>query len=116
MSARFWGACGVEECADCLPAFDADNQPIPAGPKVTNVRRHAGIAGSHAISASVQYEGEQASTITFVGYGFESRTIVMCAPGNPGGTFVASSVVDRLGTKLDEAWVRAFFAPKAGEL
>jgi histidinol-phosphate/aromatic aminotransferase/cobyric acid decarboxylase-like protein len=54
--------------------------------------------------------------VTFVGYGFESRTIVMCTPGNPGGTFVASSVVDRLGAKLDEAWVRAFFAPKAGEL
>lgn len=25
---RWWGACGVPECPDCLPRFDADNQPI----------------------------------------------------------------------------------------
>jgi histidinol-phosphate/aromatic aminotransferase/cobyric acid decarboxylase-like protein len=87
-----------------------------SAPIVTNVRRRNGIAGQYQVSASVQHEGEAARTVTFVGYGFESRTIVMCTPGNPGGTFVASSVVDRLGAKLDEAWVRAFFAPKAGEL
>lgn len=27
-SAHFWGACGVSQCARCLPLFDANNQPI----------------------------------------------------------------------------------------
>jgi hypothetical protein len=25
---HFYGACGVENCADCLPLYDLDNNPI----------------------------------------------------------------------------------------
>lgn len=28
-SVTFYGSCGVEGCADCLPLFDADNREIP---------------------------------------------------------------------------------------
>jgi hypothetical protein len=76
---------------------------------VTNVKRHNGIAGQYSVSASVQYDGEAASAVTFVGYGYGSRTVVMCTLGNPGGVFVSSAVIDRLGSDLNEAWVRAFF-------
>jgi hypothetical protein len=85
-----------------------------SAPIVTNVKRHAGIAGSHAVSASVEYEGEQASTVTFVGSVYGPPIVMVMSSGVE--VFVSSRVTDRIGTKLDEAWIRAFFAPKDGEL
>lgn len=31
-AAEFYGACGVENCADCLPRFDMDNNEIKETP------------------------------------------------------------------------------------
>lgn len=28
---EFYGACGVENCADCLPRYDLDNNPVGRG-------------------------------------------------------------------------------------
>ena len=30
----WYGACGVEFCADCLPIYDADNNPVGDEPPV----------------------------------------------------------------------------------
>jgi Tol biopolymer transport system component len=86
-----------------------------SAPKVSNVKRRNGVAGQYQVSASVQYEGEQASTITFVGYGYGSRTVVMITPDGH-QIVVSSRVIDRIGADLNAAWVRAFFAGSGGEL
>ena len=80
-------------------------------PTVTNIRRHNSVAGEYAYTATVQYPDEDPSTVTFQGsvYG---PPIVMVTPGNPRGVFVSDRVLDRIGRKLDPAWVRAFFAPR----
>jgi hypothetical protein len=85
-----------------------------SAPIVTNVKRHAGIAGNYSLSASVQYEGEEASTVTFVGSVYGAPIVMVMPAGQQ--VFVSERVTDRLGATLDEAWVRGFFAPKAGEL
>jgi hypothetical protein len=61
----------------------------------------------------VQYEGEKASTVTFVA-NLLGGPIVMVTPA--GQTFVSRDVTNRIGENLDEGWIRAFFAPKDGEL
>lgn len=83
-----------------------------SAPVVTRVKRTNGIAGQYAMTASVQYEGESAETITFVGSTYGGRPIMVTPNGTQ--TIVSRDVCDRIGSKLDEAWVRAFFAPKAG--
>lgn len=78
-------------------------------PKVANVKRHAGIAGRYSVTAAVQYPGESAETVTFVG-SVHGGPIVMVT--DHGQTFVSESVTARLGSKLTEQWVREFFAPR----
>lgn len=75
---------------------------------VLGITRSSGVAGSYAYTARVRYPGELPSMITFVGsvYG---PPIVMVTPGGA-QVFVARGVLDRIGDKLDPAWVRAFFA------
>lgn len=77
-------------------------------PTVSNVKRHAGIAGQFSISATVQHDGEPADTITFVG-SVHGGPIVMVLPSGA-QTFVSTGVTDRIGSTLSESWVRAFFA------
>lgn len=75
-------------------------------PVVTNIKRHAGIAGQYEISATAQYDGEDAETVTFTGsvYG---GPILMVTPS--GVQFVSSAVTDRIGSKLTPEWVTRFF-------
>lgn len=35
MTTIWYGACGVEFCADCLPIYDANNNPIGDEPQTT---------------------------------------------------------------------------------
>lgn len=76
-------------------------------PVVHSVKRRAGVAGQFQLDAVVQYPGEARSTVGFVGsvYG---GPIVMVTPA--GQTWVSSRVTDRIGSELNAAWVRAFFA------
>jgi hypothetical protein len=83
-------------------------------PVVTNVKRHAGIAGQRSMSALVQYEGESAQTIVFVGSVYGPPIVMVTPAGHE--VFVSSRVTDRIGSTLDAAWVQAFFAGSAGEL
>lgn len=79
-------------------------------PKVTSVKRTDGIAGQYQITATVQYPGEDAATVTFVG-SFYGGPIVMRTPTSQ--TFVSQSVTDRIGSTLDESWVRRFFGEQS---
>jgi hypothetical protein len=76
------------------------------GPTVTNVKRHAGIAGQYSISAEVQYPDETPETLTFVGSVYGGPIVMVTSAGQ---TFVSSDVTDRIGSKLDAGWVARFF-------
>lgn len=73
-------------------------------PTVTNVRRHAGIAGQFAISAEVTYPGEDARTVEFVGSTYGGPVIMRT---NGVETFVSDA--GRFGT-FGRVWVQRFFA------
>ena len=81
------------------------------GPKVTNVKRHAGVAGQYEVSATVEYEGEEPQRVTFSGSAY-GGPIVMVTPSSQ--VFVSQDVIARLGGGLSESWVRRFFGE--GEL
>ncbi len=78
-----------------------------ADPTVTNVKRHAGIAGQFAVTATVTYAGEKPETIRFVGsvYG-DGGPVVMVTPAGR-ELFVTDS--GRFG-EFGAEWVRRFFA------
>jgi len=78
-------------------------------PEVKVGKRQSGIAGEYAFSATVAYPDEPASVVTFKGSTF-GGPIVMVTDGNPRGVFVSSRVTERIGAKLDAAWVERFFA------
>lgn len=75
-------------------------------PKLSNIKRHAGIAGQYSISVDVEYPGEGVETLQFVG-STSGGPIVMVTPA--GQTFVSSGVTDRIGSKLTPEWVARFF-------
>jgi hypothetical protein len=75
-------------------------------PVVHKVTRSAGIAGQYSMTASIEYPGEPFNVVTFVGSVFGGPIVMVTAAGE---TFVSQAVTDRLGSKLTEAWVRAFF-------
>lgn len=77
-------------------------------PAVLAVKRESGIAGQYGYVATVQYAGEEPETVRFVGSTY-GGPIVMVSPGGS-QVFVSASVTDRLGSTLDESWVRAFLA------
>ena len=79
-------------------------------PTVTDIRRHAGVAGQFSYTATVTYPGEGPERITFVGSTY-GPPIVMVTPGGI-EVFVADPVLDRIGRRLDPDWVRAFFDPE----
>lgn len=75
-------------------------------PVVTEVKRHAGIAGQFTVSADVTYPGEGAHHIEFVGSTY-GGPVVMVTPSSE--LFVTDP--GRHGT-FGEAWVRRFFAER----
>lgn len=75
-------------------------------PTIQKIRRNAGIAGQVSFEATVQYDGEDPSTVTFVGSTTYGGPVVMVTPANPRGTFVRHP--GRFGD-FGEAWVRRFF-------
>lgn len=74
---------------------------------VTNIYKVRGIAGQYAMRCTVQYPGEPAETLEFVGnvYG---GPIVMVTPR--GQYFVSRDVTDRIGSTLNRKWVLDFFS------
>ena len=78
-------------------------------PVVSNVLRHRGVAGQYSVSAVVRYPGEGPRLVSFVAH-VDGGPIVMVTETDARGVFVSRGVVDRLGSRVDEAWVRAFFA------
>lgn len=75
---------------------------------VLNVKRHAGIAGQYELSATVQYPGEEPERVTFVGSTYGGPIVMRTESGQE--VFVSADALSRIGYKLDEAWVRRFFA------
>lgn len=73
-------------------------------PKLSNLRRHNGIAGQISYTVTVQYEGEPAEQLQFVG-SIYSGPVVMVSPTGA-QTFVTDP--ERFG-QLSPEWVRRFF-------
>jgi hypothetical protein len=79
-------------------------------PKILGIKKINGIAGQYQINAKVQYEGEEPETVGFVGSVYGGPIVMVMPSGMQ--TFVSGAVTDRLGSKLDESWVRRFFGPR----
>lgn len=77
-------------------------------PTLGPIKRHTGVAGQFAYSTWVQYPGEPASEVTFVGSAY-GGPVLMQTPGNPVGVWVEDP--NRFG-KFGPAWVREFFSPQ----
>jgi hypothetical protein len=73
-------------------------------PEIISLKRIAGIAGQVQYTATVQYEGEGPSTVTFVGSQYGGPVVMIQASGAQ--VFVNDP--GRFGT-FGEAWVRSFF-------
>ncbi len=76
-------------------------------PTVTNIKRHNGVAGQYAYTATVQYPDEEASTIEFVGSRYGGGVIMVMGNGAQvpvrfSGRFTSFST-------LNPQWVRDFF-------
>ena len=80
-------------------------------PKVTSIKRTNGIAGQYQYSATVQYPGEDAATVVWFVGSVYGGPIVMVTPSI--ATSVSRSVTDRIGSTLDESWVRRFFGEQS---
>lgn len=80
-------------------------------PVVTDIKRVNGVADQVGYTATVTYEGEDPSLVTFTG-SVHGGPIVMVTPGNPRGVFVSNRVTERIGSTLSPEWVRQFFAPR----
>ena len=76
-------------------------------PEVTNIRRHNGVAGQFAYTATVQYPGEEANTIEFVSSTFGDGVILVM--GNGAQVPVRFSGRFRNFGTLNPQWVRDFF-------
>lgn len=77
-------------------------------PRVMNIKRHAGIAGQFAVSASVAYPGEDAETVTFVGSTFGGPVVMVL----PSGAEIFVTDPGRHG-EFGTAWVERFFGGAA---
>lgn len=78
-------------------------------PTILNLKRHNGVAGQVAYDATVEYPGEEPSTVTFVGSYYGGPVVMRTASGVE--TFVTEPA--RFGV-FGAAWVRRFFET-AGE-
>jgi len=76
-------------------------------PTILNIKRHAGIAGQYSLSAVVQYDGEPAETVEFVGSVYGPPIVMVTPAGHQ--VYVSDSVISRIGSRLTPEWVRAFF-------
>lgn len=74
-------------------------------PTITNVKKHAGIAGQFEVSATVTYEGEEPSVARFVGDVYGGPVVMIMPSGVQ--TFVTDQ--GRFG-KFGTEWVKRFFA------
>lgn len=79
-----------------------------SAPLVANVKRHAGIAGQYSVTAEVTYPGEPAYRAEFVASAYDGPVVAVMESGAQ--VFVARTVLERLGLRVDEAWVRGYFA------
>lgn len=77
------------------------------GPQIKQITRNNGIAGQYQLHAQVSYGGEPPEHHWFVGSVYGGPIVAV----GPSGAqqFVSRAVIDRLGTKLDEEWVRGFY-------
>lgn len=73
-------------------------------PTVTNVRRHAGIAGQFSVTATVQYEGEPAERVEFIGSVYGGPVVMVLPSGIQ--TFVSEP--QRFG-EFGADWVGRFY-------
>lgn len=78
-----------------------------SGPTVHKVTRRQGVAGFYALEVRLSYPGESVELVTFSSSSY-GGPIVMSTAGNPSGIFVASAVLDRIGSELDAGWVSRF--------
>lgn len=76
-------------------------------PIVSNVRDTGGVAGQVSVKADVQYPGEDAETIEFVGSVYGGPVVMILPSGRQ--TYVTDP--DRHG-KFGRQWVRSFFADR----
>jgi hypothetical protein len=74
-------------------------------PKLSNVTRHAGVAGQIEISADVTYEYGPSETLRFVGSVYGGPVVMV----TPSGVQHFVTEPDRFGSFGTE-WVRRFFA------
>lgn len=72
---------------------------------IHSIKRSNGIAGQVQYTATVQYEGEEPRTVSFVGNTFGGPVVMITGPGIQ--TFVSHH--ERFGP-FGAAWVRNFFA------
>lgn len=78
-----------------------------AAPKLSNIKRHNGIAGNFSYTATVQYDGELPTIVAFSSSVYGAPIVLQSGSTE---VFVDRAVLDRIGSRLDESWVRAFFA------
>lgn len=77
-------------------------------PELWTITRDGAMAGLTSFTATVEYEGEGKSRVTFVGVASEyGAPVVMVTPANPAGVFVTDP--SRFGP-FGHEWVRRFFA------
>lgn len=74
-------------------------------PDVSNVKRHAGIAGQFSVTATVAYPDESPRTAEFVGSEYGGPVVMVF----PSGAQKFVTDPERFG-KFGTGWVRAFFA------
>jgi hypothetical protein len=76
--------------------------------EILSIRREVGVAGNIAYHATVLYPGESADIVIFHGNMYGTPGPVVMETPNGSQTFVTNP--GRCGPKLNEKWVRAFFA------
>lgn len=77
-------------------------------PTIHSIRHQLGVAGQYSITATVEYPGERRSDVTFVGNAHGGPIVMVTESGAQ--TLVSREVTDRIGSHLEQSWVRRFFA------
>jgi hypothetical protein len=77
-------------------------------PMVYNIRRRSGIAGQFCYTATVQYPGEAAQNVLFIGTVW-GPAVVLVSDGWPDGIRVIDP--ERYGAQLSPEWINNFYAP-----